>query len=224
MVTLSPWPDAVIFDFNGTLSDDEPILFEVFREMFREHLDWDMSRDYYFARLAGLSDREIVDHAVASQGCDTPVEVLLAERRERYAARVREESPVRPGARELVVGVVDAGRQVAIVTGAQRPDVRLVLDGIPEGRHFEVIVTVEDVQRGKPHPEGFLLAADKLGIDPRAALVLEDSVAGVRAGLAAGMTVVGLAGTSDEATLAAEGVTVVDELSPALLQRFPSAR
>lgn len=223
-MTLSPWPDAVIFDFNGTLSDDEPVLFAVFREMFRHHLGWDMRHEDYFSRLAGLSDREIVEHAVAAHGTASQVDVLLTERRERYAALVAERSPVRPGARDLVRALVDSGRRVAIVTGAQRPDVRLVLDGIAEGGHFEVIVTEEDVQRGKPDPEGFLLAATALGVEPGSTVVLEDSVAGVRAGLAAGMTVIALAGTADEQTLAAEGVTVVHELSPALLRRPPFAR
>jgi HAD superfamily hydrolase (TIGR01509 family) len=223
-VNRSHWSEAVIFDFNGTLSDDEPVLFEVFREMFRHHLGWDMGREDYFGPLAGLSDREIVERAVSAHGGGVPVEDLLAERRTRYAAAVAERSPVRHGTLDLVRSLVESGHRLAIVTGAQRPDVRLVLDGIAVGGHFEVIVTEEDVRRGKPDPEGFLLAASSLGVDPGATVVLEDSVAGVRAGLAAGMTVVAVTGTADEQTLAAEGVTVVDELSPALLRRHPFAR
>ena len=80
-----------------------------------------------------------------------------------------------------------------------------------------MVVTEEDVTRGKPDPEGFLRAARALGVEPHEVLVLEDSLAGVRAAKAAGMRCVAVTGTHDTATLAAEGVTVVDVLSPALL-------
>lgn len=222
MPSSSPFA-AVIFDFNGTLSDDEPILFEVFRDLFRAHLDWELTREDYFVRFAGLSDREIVEMALANHGDGVSVDTLLLGRRERYAALVAASSPVRLGTRRLVRDLAASGHRLGVVTGAQRPDVRLVLDGIPEGELFEVTVTDEDVHRGKPDPEGFLAAAARLRVDPVETVAFEDSVAGVRAALAAGMTVVGLAGTADREVLAALGVTVVDALGPDLLRRPPFA-
>lgn len=63
--TASP---AVIFDFNGTLSDDEPILFDIFSELFRTHLGWTMTAQDYRTELLGKSDREIIAHAHARHG------------------------------------------------------------------------------------------------------------------------------------------------------------
>ena len=59
---------AVVFDFNGTLSDDEHILFEIFRELFRVHLGWAMTAEDYRSELLGRSDREIIERAGASTG------------------------------------------------------------------------------------------------------------------------------------------------------------
>ncbi|WP_161962500.1 HAD family hydrolase [Nocardioides speluncae] len=220
------WPRAVIFDFNGTLSDDEPLLYRVFSELFMARLGWDLTEGDYFADLAGLSDREIIERGVSRAGRHTAnglVDELLLERSRRYAALVAEENPVRADTRELVAALAATGRSVAITTGAQRADVELVLSRIPEGRHFRVVVTEEDVDRGKPDPQGFLLAAAALGVAPADTVVLEDSVAGIRAARAAGMTVLAVAGTRPAAELAAEGVTVVERLDPGLLDRFQFA-
>lgn len=217
----------MIFDFNGTLSDDEPLLHRVFTEIFVACLGWEMTAADYFGDLAGLSDREIIDRGVARAGYDAAdglVDELLAERSRRYAALVATQHPVRTETRELVAALAASGCPVAITTGAQRADVELVLSRIPEGRHFAVIVAEEDVSHGKPDPEGFLLAARRLDVDPSDVLVFEDSVAGVRAGGAAGMKVVAVSGTRPASTLAAEGVPVIDRLGPDLLDRPPFAR
>jgi HAD superfamily hydrolase (TIGR01509 family) len=212
---------AVIFDFNGTLSDDEPVLARVFGEIFMAYLGWRMTADDYYARLAGRSDREIVETAVAEragglEGNGPLVERLLALRRERYLQIVEDECPIRPDTEALVGALADAGHALAIVTGAQRADVQFVLAQSNVGHHFDVVVTEEDVVRGKPDPEGFLAAAARLGVEPAQTLVLEDSVAGVRGALAAGMRCIAVTGTHDAQTLASEGIRTVDTLSPAL--------
>lgn len=216
-------PDAVIFDFNGTLSDDEPLLYELFSAMFAERLEWPMTRREYAQGLAGLSDREIITQALARSGRPVAVEDLLSERSDRYRDLVSGRSPVREETRALVRRLVELGLRLAIVTGAQRADVDLVLADVPEARSFEVVVTAEDVTHGKPHPEGFLRAASALGVEPGRALVLEDSVAGVRGAQAAGMAVIGVAGMQGRARLRDQGVEVVSRLSPSLLERSPFA-
>lgn len=216
-------PAAVIFDFNGTLSDDEDLLFEIFAEMFARHLDWPMTREDYTRGFVGLSDREIVEQALVRTGRSMAVQVLLDERRDRYRDLVACGNPVRGATRSLVAALAASGRRLGIVTGAQRADVDLVLAGVPESRFFDVIVTEEDVRLGKPDPEGFLKAAQELGLEPDRTLVLEDSVAGVRGARAAGMAVIGVAGTQDADRLRAEGIDVVPALSPDLLRRSPFA-
>lgn len=212
---------AVLFDFNGTLSDDESILERVFGEIFMAYLGWRLPVADYYGRFAGRSDREIVETAVAERagglaGNEPLVERLLALRRERYLQLVADEPPVRAHTEALVRALAGQGRALGIVTGAQRADVEFVLARSGVADCFRVVVTEEDVARGKPDPEGFLTAAERLGVAPAETVVLEDSVAGVRAASAAGMRCIAVVGTHDERTLAGEGVPTVDRLGPAV--------
>lgn len=180
---------AVIFDFNGTLSDDEPILFGIFAELFDTRLGWSMTQAEYRDELLGLSDREIVQRAVNRCGADTEVIVeLLAMRHSLYADRVAAQNPITDSTVALVKALADNEIPLAIVTGAQRADVLAVLRASPIGQIFDVTITEEDVSRGEPDPEGFLAAAAALAREPSDILVFEDSVPGVRGALAAGMS------------------------------------
>lgn len=179
---------AVIFDFNGTLSDDEPILFRIFSEMFDEHLGWAMTQQDYDRHLLGHSDREIVEKALEIAGArDRDVDLLLELRKRRYRELVADDNPIQPDTVRLVQLLAEHAVPLAIVTGAQRDDVAAVLDNSPVGGLIGVVVSEEDVTRGKPDPEGFLAGADHLGCAPTDIVVFEDSVPGVRGALAAGM-------------------------------------
>jgi mannitol-1-/sugar-/sorbitol-6-phosphatase len=112
-----------------------------------------------------------------------------------------------PGARELVQ-IVPADR-FAIVTSCTRPlaVARLQAAGLPVP---DVLITAEDVERGKPDPAGYLRAAARLGVEPARSLVLEDAPAGVDAGLSAGMNVIAVLTTNDESALRAAHRRVPD--------------
>lgn len=187
---------AVIFDFNGTLSDDEPILTRIFMELFAEHLGWAMTALEYESTLLGHSDREIVEIAVRTHGGGDPdlIEDLLRLRKERYREAVAEHSPISTEAVDLVEQLAAADVPMAIVTGAQRDDVLAVLAASPVGAHLRRLVAEEDVHRGKPDPEGFLRGAELLGAEPSSVLVFEDSVPGIRGAEAAGMRCIPMSG------------------------------
>src|SRR3954466_4944906 len=87
---------AVVFDFNGTLSDDEHILFDIFSELFRTHLGWAMTAQDYRDELLGRSDREIIARAVACHGHGTEEEVaeLLQLRQGLYKRKVADHNPI----------------------------------------------------------------------------------------------------------------------------------
>jgi len=210
---------ALIFDFNGTLSDDEPILARIFKEIFAERLGWAMSSDEYRTTLLGHSDREIVEIAVRDHGGDDPVLVaeLLKMRKERYRVAVAEQSPIGEGVVELVDRLAAAGVPMAVVTGAQRDDVEAVLAASPVGSHLKLLVTEEDVRRGKPDPEGFLLGAQALGVPPDQVLVLEDSVPGVRGALAAGMRCIAVTGPTTQPAVVDCAPATVSQLDVRLL-------
>ncbi|NBM20615.1 HAD family hydrolase [Streptomyces sp. GC420] len=112
-----------------------------------------------------------------------------------------------PGTKELL-GALPAGSW-AVVTSATRPLAEARLREVGVG--VPLLVTAEDITRGKPDPEPYLLAARRLGVDPSRCVVFEDAPAGLRAGRAAGMRTVALATTHDRAELVAHAV--VDDLS-----------
>ncbi|TDO18693.1 HAD superfamily hydrolase (TIGR01509 family) [Mycobacterium sp. BK086] len=194
---------AVIFDFNGTLSDDEPILFRIFSELFDEHLGWSMTQHDYDSQLLGHSDREIVEKALAITGVDHDVDALLELRKGRYRDLVADHNPIQPETVRLVQVLAERGVPMAIVTGAQRDDVRAVLESSPVSELIRVVVAEEDVTRGKPDPEGFLSGAAQIGCAPSDIVVFEDSVPGIRGALAAGMRCIAVGtGPSPESTVA----------------------
>ena len=218
---------AVIFDFNGTLSNDEHILFDIFRDLFQVHLGWAMTADDYRRELLGRSDREIIERAVElCDGAAADVDELLHLRKGVYKQRVAIEHPIVESTVQLVTTLADNGIPMAIVTGAQRDDVLAVLQSSPIEAAFLALVAEEDVTQGKPHPEGFLTGARLLGRHPRDVLVFEDSVPGVRGALAAGMQCV-VVGTdpSDELVAVAPAIVpaLTTDLLPEALVRTPAA-
>ena len=210
---LAP-PRAVIFDFNGTLSYDEPLLARIFARMFGE-VGVDVDEDLYFQEFAGYSDIEIVERVLTHFDRYEPaLAARMAERRsELYLEAVTEQSPVLPAAADFVRRVAERV-PVAIVTGALRRDVAAVLEVSGLGELFGVLVSAEDVQQGKPHPEGYLTGLRLLNEDaaePIAAadvLVFEDSPVGLAAAHAAGMRCVVVAGTVPRERVAAADAIV----------------
>src|SRR5437899_4268850 len=166
-------PQAVVFDFNGTLSDDEPVLCEIFMHLFAEH-GRPMSAQEYFDELAGLSDPEIVRTWL---GHDYPeVDAVVEERIARYRAAVADGSSIAAAIREAV-RYAAARVPVAVVTGAARPEVEPVLAAAGLADVVTTIVPAEDVADGKPQPDGYLRALELLdgGLAADDVLVLEDT-------------------------------------------------
>jgi len=215
---LSTDQPAVIFDFNGTLSNDEHILFDIFSDLFRTHLGWSMTADEYRDQLLGRSDREIVERAVQlhGRGTDGEVDELLKLRKDAYKKRVAEEHPIDDATVQLVNILTDNGFPLAIVTGAQRDDVLAVLQSSPIGSVFGVLVAEEDVTVGKPDPEGFLAAARMMNRRPQDVLVFEDSVPGVRGAVAAGMHCIAVGGADPSPELRAAAPATIGRLSPGM--------
>jgi beta-phosphoglucomutase len=186
---------AVLFDFNGTLSDDEPIVCAIFQELFAER-GRPLSTETYFSELAGTSDPEIVR---AWLGAEDPG--LVAEKVERYRARVEDGSTVYEPAREALRAAA-AEAAVAVVSGATRAEIAPALTAAGLDEVISVTVTVDDVSRSKPDPEGYLIALELLGADADGSIAFEDSEAGIEAALAAGLRCVAVLGTLPRERLA----------------------
>ena len=205
-------PAALLFDFNGTLSDDEHIQCEIYREIFAE-AGKPLSETEYFAQLAGLSDPEIVR---AWLGEERPE--LVAERVSRFQARAADGSTVGPAARQAVRYAAKQA-QLAVVSGAARVEIDTVLAAAGLAPLVSLVVAAEDVAVGKPDPAGYIRALELLERRPDEALAFEDSEAGVAAAKAADLYCIALEGTVEVDRLAAAD-EIVGALGVELMRRL----
>ena len=207
---------AVIFDFNGTLSDDEPVLCEIFMHLFAEH-GRPMSAQEYFDELAGLSDPEIVTTWLGEDHPD--VRAVIDERVTRYRAAASDGSTVHEHVREAVRFAAERA-PLAICSGAARAEIEPVVDAAGITECFRAIVTSDDVVRGKPDPEGYVKALELLAADPAAAIVFEDTEAGLASARAAGVGRVLAMRTTLEPHRLAEADELIDRIDVDLMRRF----
>jgi beta-phosphoglucomutase len=191
---------ALVFDFNGTLSHDEPLLFGIYSELFAEHGRPLTETDYY-GRLAGNTEEAIIGGWLGVEGDE--LQALVEERIDRYVARA-DGSTITAGLREAV-RYASARVPVAVVSGAYRREIEPVLAGAQLVPHVTAVVTADDVSRGKPDPEGYRLALAALGdgLAARDVVAFEDTEAGVASATGAGLRCLAVRGTLPDARLAA---------------------
>lgn len=177
-------PAAVLWDMDGTLVDTEP--------------SW-ISAEHALVEEAGGQWSEELGTALVGQDlyvsaefirANSPVtaepEEIIAALLDRVRADVQNHIPWRPGARELLVAVHAAGIRSALVTMSWTSLVEPIVEQLPDGL-FAVIASGDVVAHGKPHPEPYLHAARRLGVDPADCLAIEDSPAGVTSATQAGV-------------------------------------
>jgi beta-phosphoglucomutase len=191
---------ALVFDFNGTISDDEPVLIRVYQELFQE-VGRPMTAEEYLEHLAGHTDPEMFTRWL---GVADPV--LMKERIRRYQAIVADGSTVDEETRAAVRYAAERC-PVGLVTSAYRSEVDPVLDVTGLRAAFTAVVSLDDVANGKPHPEPYLRVAELLGVPAAELIVFEDTDAGVESAKAAGAYVVALT-----RTLGADRLGNADEL------------
>lgn len=208
---------ALIFDFNGTLSQDEPILCATYQAIFAEQ-GRPLEAGEYYAKLAGNTEEAIISSWLGVAGRE--LEHLIAERVRRYVEAAANGATILPTTR---CAVRRASRRVplAVCSGAYREEITPVLEGAGIARLFRVVVTADDVQLGKPHPEGYLRATALLGdgLDPAQVVAFEDTEAGVAAAKAAGLHCVAVRGTMSDSRLW-RADELVDAIDADLVERL----
>lgn len=209
-------PSAIVFDFNGTLSDDEPVLCEIFMHLFAEH-GRPMSAQEYFDQVAGLSDPEIVTTWL---GEDHPaVREVVAERVRRYREAASDGSTIHEHVRRAVRYAAERV-PLAICSGAARAEIEPVVGAAGLADCFRGVVSSDDVVHGKPDPEGYVKALELLDADPGHAVVFEDTEAGIASARAAGVgRVLAMSGTLDPRRLSAAD-ELIDRLDVDVMRRL----
>jgi HAD superfamily hydrolase (TIGR01509 family) len=225
---------AILFDFNGVLVDDEPIHLEMFQRVLGEE-GMALSAEDYYTRFLGLDDRGCFAAVLAEAGEPATVPRLMrliARKASYYQERIRKSGyPFFPGAVELVDALAARGWMLGVVSGALREEVEGALRQARVLDRFKVLITAEDVEEGKPDPEGYRRALEALNslpplperlLHPHEVLAVEDSPAGLAAASEVGLATLGIAHTYPAhrlrgADAVAEGLR---ELSPDRLERL----
>ncbi len=190
---------ATLFDYNGVLVDDEHVHLASFRDVLTP-LGIDLTEHDYWQRYLGYDDAGAFRAILEDAGKAAPAEFvaeLIERKRPLYLARARESLVTFPGAAQAIRGRATSGR-VGVVSGALRDEIELGLGLLGVRDQVAFIVSAEDTKACKPDPEGYEIGKRLLGeLAPaeivRRALVIEDSVAGVQAAKAAGLTCVAVA-------------------------------
>jgi beta-phosphoglucomutase len=214
---MSSRPRALAFDFNGTLSHDEPIMCAIYEELFAEQ-GRPMSEREYYDTLAGNTEEAIIGGWLGVGG--EKLDALVAERIRRYSDAVADGSTVTPEVREAV-RYAAARVPVAVVSGAFREEIEPVLAAAGVRDLFAFLVTADDVVIGKPDPEGYELLVARLGdgIRPDDVVVFEDTEAGIAAAKGAGVRCLAVRGTlPDERLVLAD--ELVDRIDVDLIRRL----
>ncbi|MET0154310.1 MAG: HAD family phosphatase [Candidatus Binatia bacterium] len=201
---------AILFDFDGTIAQSEPLHFAAFAETLAErHVS--LPQALYYARYLGLTDAECVERMLDDFGrrdLRADVAALLRRKAEIMARRMADGVPLCPGVAPFIARAAGHAA-VAIVSGALRVEIDRVLEDTGLRPYFRLVLSAENVGRGKPDPEGYRLACARLrelgvaDLDPRQCLVVEDAPKGIEAARAAGMRVVALPHTCRAEALAA---------------------
>lgn len=222
---------AVLFDFNGIIINDEPLHQALIEELLLgENL---RPCEAEFEQLClGRSDRVCLREILAKRGrmvSDDYLNQLVAKKSQAYIQRIEqtENLPIYPGIKGFLRNLEERGLKIALVTGALRAEVELILRRIGIADHFSVLVSGEDIEGSKPQPDGYLLAVERLNqadidlnLRPCDCLVIEDTPAGIEAGKRAGMQVVGVANTYPFHFMQRLADWVVDNVSELELERI----
>jgi beta-phosphoglucomutase-like phosphatase (HAD superfamily) len=210
---------AIVFDFDGVVVDSEPLHYQAF-VLVGKSIGFEFTYDEYLATYIGFDDRDAFRVMLEAAGQDvTPGRVaeLCRVKQDAFdtvvqaAAANGGQGLAIPGALALIDEVAAAGLPRAIASGATRADIELMLGLLGKRDRFETIVTADDVERSKPDPASYTLAAERLGLAPGNCLAIEDTAAGLRSATDAGMMTLGLTTTGPAEPLATAD-RVIDDL------------
>ncbi|HXK33743.1 MAG TPA: HAD family phosphatase [Dehalococcoidia bacterium] len=207
---------AVLFDLDGVIVDSRPHHLSAWERWAREHgID---APSGYFHRTFGLRNDAIIGGLLPDI---EPAELRRhAEAKESlFRARARGDLQALPGVRELLDFLEEQDIPSAIVTSTPRANLDIILETLRLSGRFGALVAEEDAAHGKPDPEGFLVAAERLGVPPERCVVIEDAPAGLQAAKAAGMRAIGVTTTRPAADLG-DADLVVESLAEEVVRTF----
>jgi HAD superfamily hydrolase (TIGR01509 family) len=179
---------AVVFDFDGLMVNTEEVFQLSGTELLRRR--GKEPTPAIFHGMMGRRSHEALAYLIEVMRLDDTVEQLQAESMEIFFAVLDDILQPMPGLFELLAAIERRGLPKAVATSSERAYLQNLLGRVDLLDRFDVLLTAEDVTHGKPHPEIYLTAAERLGVAPHEMLVLEDSEMGTRAAAAAGAHII----------------------------------
>lgn len=200
---------AILFDMNGVLINDEPFHKEAWR-IFCSRRGMRFSEEEFKRFFMGRTNRESLQYLFQRDLSETEHHTLREERIGYSKSLLPSVLPAPDGLDTLLRDAQKKKVPCAIATSSQRDYAEFVIEKYGFGSSFQAVVTAEDVHRGKPDPEIYLLAAERVHMPPNGCLVFEDSMSGIQAAKAAGMKVVGITSTHGPMELAEADRVIAD--------------
>jgi len=220
-------PHAVVFDFDGVLADTEGLHLAAFQDVFAER-GWALERATYFERYLGYDDRDMLRLYLDDSGIDvSPAEIsaILIDRSRRFERRVAAGQVLFPTA-VPAVRRLGAYYKLGIASGSFRSEILGILNANALTPAFGTIVGCDDVERSKPAPDLYSAAVQRLGVEPRNSIAIEDSHWGITSAKAAGLRAIGITTSSTAHVLNQADIVVgsLDEITPEFVQKILGTR
>jgi HAD superfamily hydrolase (TIGR01509 family) len=212
---------AVIFDLDGTVLDNEDEYGIAFNKVLKS-LGIDSGTDYPQVGSIGVHENWPILIAKYKIKTNKTIEELARATQDNYLDEL-DQITLKPGIEEFIKNLKASGIQTALATSNNWFIVQEDFDRLKIDHYFDYVVTAEEVLEKKPAPNIFLKAAEKLSVEPKACLVMEDAPAGVKAAHAAGMKVIGLARSDESEDNLIEADLIVrsyDEITPEVLAKL----
>ncbi len=209
---------AAIWDLNGVIIDDMPIHFDSYREVLGP-LGYDLQMDEYNALCVGASMAQVFGKIMPAVARPISLEEAIKRKLDAYFRLAEGRMVMLPGVGELIRGLAGLGFSQAIASGGTGREIAVILKTFGVDQYFTASVGCEDVTKGKPDPEPFMTAAERLGADPVNCVIFEDGEFGIRAAKTCGMKAVGITNTlpADELAQADIVVDSLEQITPEII-------
>ncbi len=212
---------AVIFDLDGTLTDSDKVHFQVFQKIFAQR-GIDLDRSLYRQKISGRQNAAILADFLPDLSA-VEVEAFSADKEATFRTAAQGNLKPLAGLAELLDQIKCQGLAIAVVTNAPPENATFMLKELGLSNTFNPVVIGDRLPRGKPDPLPYQTALDQLAIEAAAAIAFEDSAAGIRSAVGAGIKTIGVTTTHSKAALIEVGaVETVADFTDAYLQTLLS--
>ena len=207
-ISFSNFTWAALFDMDGVLIDNTSFHVNAWLQFAQKHGRL-LTKEQYVENINGRISADAMAYVFQRPISPGELIVLTEEKEATYRELYRPHLQPAPGLLDFLTALKAQNVRLAVGTSAPESNVLFTLDGLPLRPYFDTVVDASMIQRGKPDPEIYLIAAERVGVEPANCVVFEDALAGIEAGLRAGMTVVALATTHTREELAGTGAALI---------------